>query len=544
MLLNNIWRFRLSIIPGGIISCFLLLLAFGIFYIIFLSSNYESFISSIVTDRILGLIKFTIFQAFLSTIISIVIGTLLAWSLAHQSRFRGRSLLIAFLSSSLVLPTLIVVFGIISILGNNGWINRLLLYLFDYSFGNFVYGLSGILIAHVYLNASFAARSLLHVFESIPKERYKLAKSLNFSTYKRFILIEFPAIKLSLKSISSTIFLLCFTSFAIVLILGGSPSYNTLEVAIYEAVKLDFDIPLALKLALIQLSITIFLVILSANFKTGASNIKTANSKIPWNESKKLQFFQTTIISLSTFLFILPLISVFIDGLGADFMKILSDKIFLKSLFTSIGIASLSSILTVIFALLISDTRRNFNINHRVRKSKISNFINLLIAFSGNIYLAIPSLILGLGFFLFSQKFQAPLLLWAVIAILCANVLMALPFALSIIYPPMQKIAQRYDKLSFSLNLRGSKRWLYCEWPYLKSSIAYVFALSFCLSLGDLGVIALFGSNDITTLPWYLYQLMGSYQTKDGAGVALILLVLTLSIFIFLPKVFKNVTYK
>ncbi|HIP29511.1 MAG TPA: ABC transporter permease subunit [Sulfurospirillum arcachonense] len=541
---NSISRFRLSIIPGGVISLLLLFLAFGVFYILFLSSDYESFSSSLISNRIFGLIKFTVFQAFLSTLISIIIGTFLAWSLAHQSSFFGRNFLIALLSSSLVLPTLIVVFGIISILGNNGWINRLLLYFFDYSFGNYVYGLSGILIAHVYLNASFAARSLLHVFESIPKERYKLAKSLNFSTYQRFILIEFPAIRLSLKSISSTIFLLCFTSFAIVLTIGGSPAFNTLEVAIYEAVKLDFDIPLALKLALIQLSITLFLVVLSANFKVGASDIKTSSSKIPWSEPKKLKIFQISIISFSTFLFVLPLISVFIDGLGADFKRILSDEIFLKSFLTSLVIATFSSILTVIFALLISDTRRNFNINHRVKKSKFRNFINLLIAFSGNIYLAIPSLILGLGFFLFSLKFQLPLMFWAVLAVLCANVLMSLPFALAIIYPPMLKIAQRYDKLAFSLNLNGKKRWLYCEWPYLKSSVAYVFALSFCLSLGDLGVIALFGSNDITTLPWYLYQLMGSYQTKDGAGVALILLVLTLSVFIFLPKVFKNASYK
>ena len=544
MLSSSIWRFRLSIIPGGIISFFLLLLAFGVFCILFLNFNYEDFLSSLITDRILELIKFTVFQAFLSTVISVLIGTLLAWSLAHQSKFRGRGFLVALLSSSLVLPTLIVVFGIISILGNNGWINRTLLYFFNYSFGNYVYGLSGILIAHVYLNASFAARSLLHVFESIPKERYKLAKSLNFSTYKRFILIEFPAIKLSLKSISSTIFLLCFTSFAIVLTLGGSPSFNTLEVAIYEAVKLDFDIPLALKLALIQLSITIFLVIFSANFTTGISNIQTTTSKIPWSEPKKLQIFQISIICFFTFAFVLPLISIFIDGLSANFVRILSDELFLKSLLTSLLIASLSSILTVLFALLISDTRRNFNISHRIKKSKMSNFINLIIAFSGNIYLAIPSLILGLGFFLFSMKFQMPLITWAILAVLCANVLMALPFALSVIYPPMQKIAQRYDKLSFALNLSGSQRWIYCEWPYLKSSVAYVFALSFCLSLGDLGVIALFGSNDITTLPWYLYQLMGSYQTQDGAGVALILLVLTLSVFIFLPKVFLNASNK
>ena len=544
MLLNSIWRFRQSVIPGGVISIFLLLLAFGVFYILFLNSSYDAFSSSLITDRTIGLIKFTIFQAFLSTVLSVLIGTILAWSLAHQNTFRGRDFLVALLSSSLVLPTLIVVFGIISILGNNGWINRVLLYLFDFSFDSYIYGLGGILVAHVYLNASFAARSLLHIFESIPKERYKLAKSLNFSVFKRFLLIEFPAIKLSLKSISSTIFLLCFTSFAIVLTLGGSPSYNTLEVAIYEAVKLDFDIPLALKLALIQLFITMILVFLSANFKIGISNIKTQNSKVPWSEPKKIRVFQIAVISVLTALFILPLISIFVDGLGADFIKILSDRVFLKSLFTSLGIATVSSMLTVVFALLISDTRRNFNINHRIKKSKVTNTINLTIAFLGNIYLAIPSLILGLGFFLFSQKFQAPLAIWALGAVLCANVLMSLPFALSIIYPPMHKIADRYDKLSFALNLSGSKRWLYCEWPYLKSSVAYVFALSFCLSLGDLGVIALFGSNEITTLPWYLYQLMGSYHTKDGAGVALILLVLTLTVFIFLPKVFNNASNK
>lgn len=518
----------------------LLLLAFSVFYILFLNSDYDSFSSSLITNRIIGLIKFTIFQAFLSTLLSIILGIVLAWSLAHQDRFFGRDFLIALLSSSLVLPTLIVVFGIISVLGQNGWINQTMLYLFGFSFNSYIYGLSGILIAHVYLNASFAARSLLHIFESIPKERYKLAKSLNFSILQRFLLIEFPAIKLSLKSISATIFLLCFTSFAIVLTIGGSPAYNTLEVAIYEAVRLDFDIPLALRLALIQLFITLFLVILSANFKTGISNIKTSGAKIPWSEPKKVKIFQIFIISLSTILFISPLIAVFVDGFGADFKRIFSDKVFIISLITSLSIATISSMLSVVFALLISDARRNFNISHRLQKTKFRNFINLLMAFSGNIYLAIPSLILGLGFFVLSMKFQAPLIVWSVAAILCANILMSLPFALSILYSPMLKIAQRYDKLAFSLNLRGRKRWIYCEWPYLKSSVAYVFALSFCLSLGDLGVIALFGSNEITTLPWYLYQLMGSYQTQDAAGVALILLVLTLSVFIWLPKVFMR----
>jgi thiamine transport system permease protein len=78
------------------------------------------------------------------------------------------------------------------------------------------------------------------------------------------------------------------------------------------------------------------------------------------------------------------------------------------------------------------------------------------------------------------------------------------------------------------------------EYPYIKSSLGYVFALAFCFSLGDLGIIALFGSDEFTTLPWYLYQLMGSYRTTDATGVALVLLVLVLSVFIVLPRLFRG----
>ncbi|MCF6173313.1 MAG: ABC transporter permease subunit, partial [Campylobacteraceae bacterium] len=395
-------------------------------------------------------------------------------------------------------------------------------------------------IAHVYLNASYAARALLHSFEAIPKQRYKLAKSLGFSVFKRFILIEWPAIKQSVLSIASVVFLLTFTSFAIVLILGGNPSYNTLEVAIYEAVKLDFDISLALELAFLQLGISIILVFFSSNLKTSISNVKTQSLLIPWREPLLVRFLQIIIISIFCIFFILPLIAIIFDGINANFTRILKSAIFIKSFFTSVTIASISSIITVIFALLLSNTRKNFALKSRISQSKAGKILEFFISFSGSLYLAIPSLVLGLGFFLLSQKFMAPYLFWASFALLSANVLMSLPFSISVIYPSMLKTATRYDKLCFSLNISGFKRWTYCEWPFLKESIGYTIALSFCLSLGDLGIISLFGNQDFSTLPWYLYGLMGSYHNSDAAGVALILLVLTLGVFIFIPKLFAK----
>jgi thiamine transport system permease protein len=537
-MLKGLARFKSAVLPGTFISFSLLGFAFLLFFTLYTSEDGSLF--SELDNRVYGLLKFTLYQAFLSTILSLLVGVLLAWALAHQSHFRGRGLLVALFSSSLVLPTLIVVFGLIGIFGRSGYLNQLSLFLFDTSFGAYLYGLGGILLAHVYLNASFASRALLHSFESIPKEKYKLSKSLNFSVLERFLYVEYPALKSTLLSIGSTIFLLCFTSFAVVLLLGGSPSYNTLEVAIYEAVKLDFDIGLALKLALIQLSISAVLVVLSSSFRTGLANLKTSHTCIPWKEPKVLRVVQWFIIGLFTLFFVLPLIVIFLDGLGADFGRILKEPLFIKSLITSLSLATVSSILTVIIALLLSNARRNFTLATRLASKPFAKVLESIIAFSGNLYLAIPSLVLGLGFFLMYQKYDGSEIVWATAALLTANVLMSLPFALSVLTPTMHKTAQRYDKLAFSLGLSKLQRWVYVEYPYIKSSLGYVFALAFCFSLGDLGIIALFGSDEFSTLPWYLYQLMGSYRTTDAAGVALVLLVLVFSVFTVLPRLFKE----
>ena len=50
------------------------------------------------------------------------------------------------------------------------------------------------------------------------------------------------------------------------------------------------------------------------------------------------------------------------------------------------------------------------------------------------------------------------------------------------------------------------------------------------LSLGDLGVVALFGSDSVQTLPYLLLARMGSYRTADAAGLALLVGLLCLAL--------------
>ena len=68
--------------------------------------------------------------------------------------------------------------------------------------------------------------------------------------WARFRLIEAPMLRRYLPQAAAAIFMLCVGSFAIVLALGGGPSAATFEVAVFEAIRFEFDPPRAALLAL------------------------------------------------------------------------------------------------------------------------------------------------------------------------------------------------------------------------------------------------------------------------------------------------------
>jgi len=142
---------------------FIIFIVVFIFISIFEKADFQNLF--LLDQRTLNLLKFSIYQAILSTIISISLGVVLAWALHYRQKFLGRRVLISLISASLVIPSLIVAFGIIGVFGRSGWISQIL--------SNFgvealsIYGIKGIILAHVYLNGSFATKALLHALDSI-----------------------------------------------------------------------------------------------------------------------------------------------------------------------------------------------------------------------------------------------------------------------------------------------------------------------------------------------------------------------------------------
>ena len=149
---------RQSLLPGFVVSCALFAMAFGLLSLLLLHEEASSINLGARYQRMLA---WTTLQATLSTTFSIIVGVLLAWALNHRRHFAGRNIFVALLSSAMVLPTLVVALGLVTVLGRSGWINDALKAAGMSPFEPFIYGLPGILIAHTYFNASYTARTVL-----------------------------------------------------------------------------------------------------------------------------------------------------------------------------------------------------------------------------------------------------------------------------------------------------------------------------------------------------------------------------------------------
>ena len=168
-----------------------------------------------------------------------------------------------------------------------------------------------------------------------------------------------------------------------------------------------------------------------------------------------------------------------------------------------------------------------------------ATLICLLLAFSllnpkgemlATLGIAISPMVLGTGLFLIVRPFFNPSDI-SLIVTLCVNALMSLPFAVRILRPDMMQIEANFKNLSISLGFsrRNWIRWV--VWPRLRRPIGFAAGLTAALSLGDFGVIALFGDAESATLPLKLYQLMGSYRMEQAAGCASLLLILSFGFF-------------
>lgn len=459
---------------------------------------------------------FTVKQASLSTLLSV--GAALPVAIALQSLYAlpGRRLVLALFAIPLSLPAIAAVFGLLALFGRNSWIAGLVAW-FGRDLRLDVYGLDGILLAHVFFNMPLAVRMLTAALDEIPPEQSKLSEILRFGSASRIVHVLLPAIRGALPGIAGLVFLLCAGSYTIVLTLGGGPQATTLQVAIQQALSMDFDPGRAALLSLAQLALT--LLVLALLPKAPQSPVATGRAGLQrWHKPGVAEsLFAGLCIILACFFAGLPLLALVTAGLPADHARLLASPVLIQAVATSTVIALASAVIAVSAALAIAAALTGLKAGGRsdwwIERAALAT-------------LGIPPLLLGVGWFMLLAGLGHPFALAPVLIVL-ANAIMAVPFALQLLKPAVDRHFAQADRLAAAVRVSGWRRIAMIDLPVLAPALVSALFFAGALSFGDLGVVTLYGSDHITTLPALIYRSMGSYRTNDAAGFVLYLVVIT-----------------
>lgn len=498
------------------------------FYLFSLYSLFEYRAESSIWSfaDVIPILKYSLLQAGLSAIFSTLLGVLLARSFFYL-KFWGKSFLYKIITFAWALPALVVIFAVIGVWGNSGWLAQLWHY-WGWQWPFQLYGLQGILIAHLLLNIPLVAKYCLEGLSLIPSSQHQLAAQLGLKGGSYFRIVEWPILKNIIPYAFITVFLLCFTSFPIVLMLGGGPKYSTLEVAIYQAVTFEFDFAKAVMLIMVQIIIGLglqFAMDLATRF--GFQKVKSNLMPIDTIWTAKLSGWQKwrmqAVIFGISFAIILPLVNVVWRGLSVENIgQRLANPLLWESALFSLLLSLIASLTVITVAYLIALETRQQAYHHR----KVAQSILSSVSFYP---LVMPVFMLAVGLFLLLIDIE--LTQWhKLILVGVCNGLILLPYIYRLIFGAMWEVFITQDKLARSLGLTGLCRWWIVEKTYLIRPLANAFALAMSSSLGSFAVIAFFGSPDFSTLPYLLYQQLGSYRMDDAAVTALVLMC-----FAFLP---------
>lgn len=480
------------------------------------------------TYRLLG---FSAGQALLSAAISILLALPFAAFLGKYT-FPGRMLLLALSALSFTMPSILAVLGFVIFYGNNGVLNSILNQ-FGIESIKVLYSYGAIILAHVYLNFPVALSLITGAWSSLSDREELASYMMGKGKVKTFLSVTLPKLKGTIVSAFSLIFLFCFSSFMIVLVLGGKPSYYTLEAEIYKRTYTDLNPASSAALSIFVFIVNLlFLLILS-----GGSRIKktgrTSKTLIKARKGKLLKAFFITLLIL---LFILPpLLSIlyraFFTKSGEFTLKAWSDisnsKVGLQS---SSKVAIVNSLAIAFLAAILSSRLAESIVLHAARNN--AKTLPIL----SSLPLATGSVTLGLGFSFVSSYISSNSLYISYLMVLMAHLVIALPFAVRTMLPGAKRIPSSLILASYTMGASERKTIRKVERPLLAPYRRKAFAFAFALSLGEVNATLTLAEGRVDTLPILLYRMIGSYNYQGASALGTILLLGALIFFLIGEK--------
>jgi thiamine transport system permease protein len=202
------------------------------------------------SDTFRGIAWFTLWQAAVSTVLTVVVA-LPAAHLASRRRFRGRRLVRALTTVPFVLPTVVVGGAFLALFDRLG---------LDSGPVTLTHTVWAVLVAHVFFNVAVVIRTVGSFWEGMDPGVEEQARMLGASPLRAFVMVTLPRLWPAIASAASIVFLFCLTSFGVILLLGG-PGIATLETEIWRHAVWRGDFRAATALAVVQLVAVIAVVV-------------------------------------------------------------------------------------------------------------------------------------------------------------------------------------------------------------------------------------------------------------------------------------------
>jgi thiamine transport system permease protein len=455
---------------------------------------------------------FTVWQALASTALTIVLATPAAYVLGRY-RFRGRSVVSAIVVVPFVLPTVVVALAFLAILPDGverGW--------------------APILVAHAFFNVAVIVRIVGTFWANLDPRVGEAAATLGAPPAQRAREIVLPLLAPGLAAAGAIVFLFSFTSFGIVLILGG-PRYATIEAEIYsQAVRL-FDLRAAAVLSLVQLACVVAAVWVATRLErrlvvTGSQRAERDTLRSIRTRREKL-VVAASLGGLGLFLG-LPL-AVLVerslavgDGYGLDAYRALAKptSVLLASpweaIVNSLVYAAAASLIAIVVgglaAFAVADTRG-------------SRLLDLLVL----IPLGASAVMLGLGFLI---AFDTPPLgiraePWIVPVV---QALVAIPFVVRIMVPTLRSIDPRLREAAALLGASPGRVRREVDLPIVARGLAVSAGFAFAISLGEFGATVFLARPDRPTLPVAIFRFLGrpgEVNVAQAYALAVVLMAVT-----------------
>jgi len=477
-------------------------------------------------DRLLGLpgrasfrgvAWFTVWQATVSTLLTVVVALPGAHLLARR-RFRGRALFRAATTVPFVLPTVVVGGAFLALFDRFGLVDG------PFRATRTVWA---ILAAHVFFNVAVVLRTVGGFWEGLDHRPEEQARVLGATPWQAFRWVTLPRLWPSIAAASSIVFLFCFTSFGVILILGG-PTRATLETEVWRHAVFRGDLASATALAVVQLAAVLAMVVVANRLqRRRAVGQRPVHRKVP-RAGARLLAGNLGLLGAVLGLPVAVLVerSLAIDG-GWSLRNYaaLSDRVNLLPV-SAIGALQNSLLFAVVatgLAVVVGGLASLVVVHGRRAASR---------AFDLGMMLPLGASAVTLGFGMLIALDEPPLDLrssrWLVPV---AHALVGVPFVMRTMVPTLRGIDRRLREAAATLGASPARVRREVDLPIAARALAVGAGFSFAVSLGEFGATSFLPRNpDRLTAPLALFRLLGTPgETLRGQAMALavVLMVLT-----------------